>query len=576
MKHSQPEPISGRDRLWAWVDACALFLIALIVRGYVCGRIHHISSDEFFYTVIARDIYHIWTGRLDATVHAMDTLHPGGVPMVLAVVFLAAGKPLIAVGQHFDAVLSSLAIAATYWMVREALGNRWIALASAVLMAFLPASIRDADRVYADNQSTLLVTVAMASAFRSWRTGRILPWVGACVSIGAAFLTKEYLLFLSAPALALGSLMNIRRHRWPYIPMLLLVFLVVIGGVWFLQFKSMLLPQASYLLAELHGERQDYVGRTAPSLPKLMAQHLSESDVPYVFLALALAGIVVMLISVRRPIPVLPRGATDSNPGAVVAMIVLPMTFCVFFSMFRNLWGARLVFPSLPAVCASTALGLLASGSVPGLIALAAAGLLSAVWLSMPPGPELWRNYLIAVYSIPLLAIASHLVRMILRGRKDLARVSEAFSYAAFAVLLLALAAPGIAWMRFDLGVQAAKNDPFGPQFGMFHAADWIRRNVKPEEAVLACNPRQISYFKHGTYADLMYAPWWDSSQELTEPAVLRKFRVRWVLISQPETRPDRANWLYQYLKRRPDMREAYVLRNDKGIVLAFFRVVAE
>ena len=140
--------------------------------------------------------------------------------MVLAVVFLIAGKPILAIGQHFNVVMSCLIVAATYWMVREAVGNRWIAFTAAVLMAFVPAAVRDADRVYADNQATLLVTLVMASAFRSWRTGRILPWVLACVALGAAFLSKEYLLALSVPALARRFAGERTRRRWTFLPAL--------------------------------------------------------------------------------------------------------------------------------------------------------------------------------------------------------------------------------------------------------------------------------------------------------------------------------------------------------------------
>lgn len=567
-----PARSPGRDRMWAWIDAGILFFIALLVRAFVCGRIHHISSDEFFYTVIARDIYRIWTGQLQATVHGMDTLHPGGVPMVLAVVFYITGKPFIAVGQHFNTVMSSLTIVATYWMVREAVGNRWIAFAAAFLMGFMPAAVRDSDRVYADNQSTLLVTIAMAFAFRSWRTGRVLPWAWACVALGAAFLTKEYLLLLSGPALAVGSLVNIRRHRWTYIPSLVLVFAVAVAGMWFIQFKSMMLPQASYVLSALHGERQDYVGRTAPDMKKLMTQHLGEPDVPFVFLAIAVLGCVIMLVSTSKRISVLPEGEIRPNLGAVLALIILPVTFCLFFSMFRNLWGARLIFPSLPAVCAGTAVGLLAAGSVPGLVALALAEVLSYKWLTMRPGP--WPGYLIAVYSIPLTAALCHAGRRFLFTLKERAHVRTAFSVMAFGVLIVVLAAPGTARLRHDLEVHAAKNNPFGPQFGMFKAANWIRRNIGPDDTVLACNPRQITYFKQSTYAHLIYAPWWDSSVLLTEPENLRKYRVDWVLINQPEAGPELADRLYQYLKSRPDMREAYLLRNDRGVVLAFFEVM--
>ena len=554
------------------MDAGIVLAIALIVRSVVCCRLHHINSDEFFYTVIARDVYRIWIHQLQTTVHAMDTLHPGGVPMVLAVVFLITGKPLIVVGQHFNVVLSCFIVASTYWMVREAVGNRWIAVTAAVLMAFVPAAVRDADRAYADNQATLLVTIAMAAAFRSWRTGRILPWILACVALGAAFLTKEYLLVLSAPALAIGSLMNVRRHRWTYLPTLLLILAVALVGIWFLQFKSMLLPQASYLLNEIHGERQDYVGRSAPSLHKLMAQHLSEGDIPYVFLALAVLGFIVLLLSLRKPVSVAPEGATNSNPGAVVAMILLPLTFCLFFSMFRNLWGARLVFPSFPAICAASATGLLATGSIPGLIGLLGVEVLTFYWLRTRTG--LWPHYLQAVYGIPLIALAFHTVRLLLPRMKQVANLRRGFSYAGLGILLLALAAPGISRIRFDLKVQAAKYIPNGPQFGMFKAADWIKANIKPDDHVLACNPRQMAYLQQSTYAHLVRSAWWDSATKYAEPARLAKLKVKWVLINLPETKQYRANQLYQDFKRRTDMREAYSLFNKGGVVLAFFEVL--
>ncbi len=513
---SQTEACGSRDRIWAWADVLILFCIALIVRAIASHRIHHISSDEFFYTVIARDIYHIWTGQLHTTVHAMDTLHPGGVPMVLALAFLITGKPLIIVGQHLNVVVSSLMIVTTYWMVREALGNRWIALTAAFLMAFVPAAVRDADRVYGDNQATLLVTIAMASAFRSWRTGSMLPWLLTSLALGAAFLTKEYLLVLSAPALAVGSLLNARGRRWTYLPGLALILGAVLAGVGFLQFKSGLLPQASYLINQIRGERQDYVGRTAPSLNKLMAQHLSEADIPYVFLALAVLGSVILLVSLRKRISVAPDGVIKSNAGAVVAMLILPLTFCLFFSMLRNLWGARLVLPSFPAICAASATGLLAAGSIPGLIGLVGAEALTLYWLRTRTG--LWPHYLQAVYGIPLIALGFHLIRMFMGRRANLAGFRRRFTYVGFVLLVLALAAPGISRMRFDMGTQALKCRANGPQCGMFTAAGWIKQNIKPDDFVLTCNPRQMAYLQQSTYAHLVRSAWWDSTDKLLEP----------------------------------------------------------
>jgi hypothetical protein len=178
------------------------------------------------------------------------------------------------------------------------------------------------------------------------------------------------------------------------------------------------------------------------------------------------------------------------------------------------------------------------------------------------------------VYGIPLIALGFHLARMFLGRRENAARLLRGFTFAGFGVLVLALAAPGISRMRFDMGVQAVKCRANGPQFGMFKAAGWIEQNIKPDDFVLACNPRQMAYFQQSTYSHLVRSAWWDSTPKLLEPPSLAKLKIKWVLINLPETKQDHANLLYQELKHRPDLREAYSLFNQRGVTLAFFEVL--
>ena len=294
---------------------------------------------------------------------------------------------------------------------------------------------------------------------------------------------------------------------------------------------------------------------------------------PYVFLALAVLGSIVLLVSLRKAnTGSAERGhRLESRGGAghdTPSADVLPLLQHVSQPLGRAT-GISIVSGGLRRFGDRTA------GNGKHSRAYRTLGVegLTLYWLRSRTG--LWPHYLQAVYGIPLIALAIHAGRMLLPRVKQLANLQTGFSYAGFGFCFSPLP-------RLESHVRGSTSRCRRPstfRTARSSACSGQRtgiKNIKPDDPVLACNPRQMAYLQQSTYSHLVRSAWWDSATKYTEPSRLAKLKIKWVLINLPETKQNRAIMLYDDFKHRTDMREAYSLFNDKGVVLAFFEVLPQ
>jgi len=564
--NKQSSKLASRWRRFPWIlagDVFALLFLALLVRVLTFGRLHGQSPDEFFYLVLARDFLRVWMHQAPPV--PMDTLHTAGFPLLLATIFFIRGEVSLEVGQGLGSALNALTVPAAYLLGRICL-PRPVAFGAALILGTSPAFLRDADRVWIDHLGTFLATLYLILALMSWKTGKLVWWVGASAMLAMLAFAKEYLFVLFVPVTLIGALAALRRYSWRFWVASLGIASLFVGLMIWVQAGSGWLPKASYLEAILKGvseSRREYLGFSwVPNLRNLYYQNLYETELPAIFLVLGLAGVLRSILCWKR------------HPEDHIPAITLGAVFAVFagyFSLFEYLYGARLLFPAFPAVALAAGAGLWPDGTWPPVILIAIAGGLTL----MPPLKD-WPP--VALYPAGwacgmLFALAGLQALGNLCARREDVSVGRGLRLITFSLsVALCLGWSGIHLRRLA-HVQEEAHRQIGAQSGFAEARQWIRQNIRPDDPILSANPRMLAYYTGSSSYRLASNAWWEQRFKQVQGPYLRKHRIRWIAITRPEF-SERGAWqMYHYLKSRSYLEAAYTIKKEGSIALAFFRV---
>jgi len=267
-----------------------LFILVIISRIATFGRLHGVSSDEYFYTLVGREILASITGdQIDLKI--IDALHPPLFPYILAWIYRLAGENTIETGRILGIALSLGAVIFFYKITLLHFKSSRQALWATALFAFIPALWRDADRVWADNLALFLITVAIYAVCLSFRFNKGRYWLFAWLLLAAATLTKEYLGIVLLPAFLVAIILwacKSSNRSYGFMLAGAMLFMPVIAVVWQLKLSGW--PRAGYLEQMLSpallAQRGSYLGIGGPNLRKLYVQNLNQRDFPWSYILL--------------------------------------------------------------------------------------------------------------------------------------------------------------------------------------------------------------------------------------------------------------------------------------------------
>jgi 4-amino-4-deoxy-L-arabinose transferase-like glycosyltransferase len=536
-----------------------LFILVIIGRIMTFGRLHGVSSDEYFYTLVGREILASITGdQID--LKTIDALHPPLFPYILAWVYRLAGENTIEIGRILGIALNLGAVIFFYKITLLHFKSSRQALWATALFAFIPALWRDADRVWADNLALFLVTVAIYAVCLSFRSNKGRYWLPAWLLLAAATLTKEYLGIVLLPAflvaLILWACKNSNR-RYGFILIGAMLFVPVLAVVW--QLKMAGWPRAGYLEQMLSpallAQRCSYLGIGGPDLRKLYVQNLNQRDFPWSYILLVFA------LPFSGKLKGLAGSLADQgSAGSVYAFhTVLAISLLTYISLMGHQYGSRLIFPALPSLTLMISLAFFQISRYTPIIFYSLLATIFSLW-SWPMQGQL--------ESLLSLGLVTTLVFYM--ALKPISRNIALRSFLA-TIVILAFITNSFIVLSCDAAKQKRIISNYGELQGMTGVARWLRKNTRSKERLLTFNPRQTACLLDYPYRYFADLSWWDIEQPL--PQISREYlvknRIDWIIISRPEAYGPLRQGLYQKMRRSDYLVQVYLETTAGGEVIA-------
>jgi 4-amino-4-deoxy-L-arabinose transferase-like glycosyltransferase len=207
-----------------WADRSRNFLIGLLNPAYVCeSPTNHTGFEQAVGLACTLRTGHpgvttMWTGSLGILLRYLADGAPGRlVDYALAFQTNPLDPRFIVPLRLPTVLLTSLWVAAMYWLVWRLLDDRRVALAAGLLLALDPFHAAFSRVIHHDALSTTFMTLSLLMALFYWGRGASRRWlVASGILAGLAFLSKSPALFLNPFIALIGfwALWN-RRARGP-------------------------------------------------------------------------------------------------------------------------------------------------------------------------------------------------------------------------------------------------------------------------------------------------------------------------------------------------------------------------
>jgi 4-amino-4-deoxy-L-arabinose transferase-like glycosyltransferase len=203
-----------------WVDRSRNFLAGLLNPAYVCmSPVNHTGFEQAVGLACTLRTGHpgvttMWTGSLGILLRYLADGAPGPLfDYVLAVQTNPLDPRFIAPTRLPTVVLTSLWVAAVYWLVWRLFSNRRVALAAGLLLALDPFHVALSRVIHHDALATTFMTLSLLMALIYWGQRESRRWLVASGAMaGFAFLSKSPALFLN-PFIALVGLWSLADRR---------------------------------------------------------------------------------------------------------------------------------------------------------------------------------------------------------------------------------------------------------------------------------------------------------------------------------------------------------------------------
>jgi 4-amino-4-deoxy-L-arabinose transferase-like glycosyltransferase len=225
-----------------WVDRSRNFLAGLLNPAYVCmSPVNHTGFEQAVGLACTLRTGHpgvttMWTGSLGILLRYLADGAPGPLfDYVLAVQTNPLDPRFIAPTRLPTVVLTSLWVAAVYWLVWRLFADRRVALAAGLLLALDPFHAAFSRVIHHDALATTFMTLSLLMALIYWGQRESRRWlVASGVMAGFAFLSKSPAFFLN-PFIALVGLWSLadRRVRGEVVTWRHLAATVGDGLLWF-------------------------------------------------------------------------------------------------------------------------------------------------------------------------------------------------------------------------------------------------------------------------------------------------------------------------------------------------------
>jgi 4-amino-4-deoxy-L-arabinose transferase-like glycosyltransferase len=203
-----------------WVDRSRNFLAGLLNPAYVCmSPVNHTGFEQAVGLACTLRTGHpgvttMWTGSLGILLRYLADGAPGPLfDYVLAVQTNPLDPRFIAPTRLPTVVLTSLWVAAVYWLVWRLFADRRVALAAGLLLALDPFHVAFSRVIHHDALATTFMTLSLLMALSYWGQRKSRRWLVASGAMaGFAFLSKSPALFLN-PFIALVGLWSLADRR---------------------------------------------------------------------------------------------------------------------------------------------------------------------------------------------------------------------------------------------------------------------------------------------------------------------------------------------------------------------------
>jgi 4-amino-4-deoxy-L-arabinose transferase-like glycosyltransferase len=203
-----------------WVDRSRNFLAGLLNPAYVCmSPVNHTGFEQAVGLACTLRTGHpgvttMWTGSLGILLRYLADGTPGPLfDYVLAVQTNPLDPRFIAPTRLPTVVLTSLWVAAVYWLVWRLFADRRVALAAGLLLALDPFHVAFSRVIHHDALATTFMTLSLLMALIYWGQRKSRRWLVASGAMaGFAFLSKSPALFLN-PFIALVGLWSLADCR---------------------------------------------------------------------------------------------------------------------------------------------------------------------------------------------------------------------------------------------------------------------------------------------------------------------------------------------------------------------------
>jgi hypothetical protein len=203
-----------------WVDRSRNFLAGLLNPAYVCmSPVNHTGFEQAVGLACTLRTGHpgvttMWTGSLGILLRYLADGAPGPLfDYVLAVQTNPLDPRFIAPTRLPTVVLTSLWVAAVYWLVWRLFADRRVALAAGLLLALDPFHVAFSRVIHHDALATTFMTLSLLMALIYWGQRESRRWLVASGAMaGFAFLSKSPALFLN-PFIALVGLWSLADRR---------------------------------------------------------------------------------------------------------------------------------------------------------------------------------------------------------------------------------------------------------------------------------------------------------------------------------------------------------------------------
>lgn len=436
------QPTTPHPKLTRWGIPVGLFLLALIARLPALGRF--LTPDEFLWVDRSRNflagvlntayvcpspVNHTGFEQAVGLACTLRTGHPGVTTMWSGSVgillrYLADGLPgplfdyvisfqtnpldahFIAPARLPTVILTSLWVAAVYWLVWRLFDRRWVALTAGLLLALDPFHIALSRVIHHDALATTFMTLSLLTAMIYWGRRRSRRWLIASGLLGGlAFLSKSPALMMNPIIALLGvwALLD-RRRQGEKLTARAVAATVGDGLLWFgcavLAFVAFwpamwVIPAAALrtvfvigakYASEGHAKGNFFLGAVSndPGVIFYPFTWLLRSS-PLVWLGLLAAGL---------SLPFRGRRPGESPPASTGVYLLLLLLYAALFTAFMTLGEKkqdRYLLPIYPAMTVIAAAGLVqlanlkpaalnryAKGALVGLALLFQAGLVAA------------------------------------------------------------------------------------------------------------------------------------------------------------------------------------------------------